>query len=47
MTFTRNSALVKTWVSLVVAGVFSKGQVPTIFNLRTVVWEIIEELTEE
>ena len=28
MTFTKNSILVKTWVSLVVSGVFTFDQVP-------------------
>lgn len=44
MTFTRNSGLVKTWVSLVVTGVFQKEQVPALFNLRTVVYECLDEL---
>ena len=33
MTFTKNSILVKTWVSLVVSGVFTVDQVPALFNL--------------
>lgn len=47
MTFTKNSILVKTWVSLVVSGVFTVGQVPALFNLRTVVQDIINDLTGE
>ena len=47
MTFTKNSILVKTWVSMVVSGVFTVDQVPALFNLRTVVQEIINELTGE
>lgn len=47
MTFTKNSILVKTWVSLVVSGVFTVDQVPALFNLRTVAQEIINELTGE
>ena len=47
MTITKNSILVKTWVSLVVSGVFTVDQVPALFNLRTVVQEIINELTGE
>lgn len=47
MTFTNNSVLVKTWVSLVVSGVFTAEQVPALFNLRTVVMEIVNGLTGE
>jgi hypothetical protein len=45
MTFTKNSALVKTWVSLVVSGAYTKEQVPKLFNLRDVVSEIVDSLT--
>lgn len=44
MVFTRNSGLVKTWVSLVLCGVFSVDQVPALFNLRTVVSGIVNEI---
>jgi hypothetical protein len=44
MAFTRNSGLVKTWVSLVLCGVFTVDQVPNLFNLRTIVSEIISDL---
>ena len=44
MTFTKNSALVKTWVSLVVSGAYTKEQVPKLFNLRDVVGEIVDSL---
>lgn len=44
MKFTKNSILVKTWVSLVLTGSFKKEQVPRIFNLQDVVWEILNEL---
>lgn len=47
MIFTKKSILVKTWVSLVLAGSFKKEQVPKIFNLREVVWEILDELVTE
>lgn len=47
MTFTKDSILVKTWVSLVVSGVFTADQVPTLFNLRTVVAGIVKELAGE
>lgn len=46
MTFTKNSVLVKTWVSLVVSGAFTKEQVPKLFNLRTVVNEVVDGLVE-
>lgn len=41
MTFTKNSILVKTWVSLVLSGVFTVEQVPRLFNLRSVVNDIV------
>lgn len=44
MIFTKNSALVKTWVSLVVSGVFEVKQVPKLFNLQEVVEEIVNSL---
>ena len=44
MTFTKNSGLVKTWVSLVLCGVFTLEQVPTLFNLRAVVAEIVNSV---
>lgn len=44
MVFTRNSGLVKTWVSLVFCGVFTLDQVPALFNLRTIVSEIVNEV---
>lgn len=44
MTFTRNSQLVKIWVSLVLSGVYTKEQVPRLFNLRDVVLEVLAEL---
>ena len=45
MKFTKNSGLVKTWISLVLTGVYGKEQVPNLFNLRTVVWECLDEVT--
>ena len=47
MTFTKNSILVKTWVSLVVSGVLTFDQVPNLFNLRAVVIEITNDLAGE
>ena len=44
MKFTKDSGLVKTWVSLVLCGLFTVEQVPNLFNLRAVVREIINSL---
>ena len=44
MKFTRNSGLVKTWVSLVLCGVFAIEQVPNLFNLKSVVQEVVSEV---
>lgn len=44
MIFTKDSILVKTWVSLVLCGTFTLDQVPKLFNLKDVVTEIIEGL---
>lgn len=44
MIFTKDSALVKTWVSLVLAGTFTLEQVPKLFNLKSVVAEVVNAL---
>lgn len=44
MTFTKDSVLVKTWVSLVLAGTFTLEQVPKLFNLKEVVTEVVNTL---
>ena len=44
MKFTKNSGLVKTWVSLVLTGVYTREQVPNLFNLRAVVGECLDAL---
>ena len=41
MAFTRNSGLVKVWVSLVLAGTYTLDQVPQLFNLKDVVTEVV------
>ncbi|WP_190323394.1 hypothetical protein [Rummeliibacillus sp. TYF-LIM-RU47] len=41
MTFTKDSALVKVWVGLVMAGTYQLEQVPPLSNLKTVVTEVI------
>ncbi len=44
MKFTKNSALVKTWVSLILMGVYTVDDVPNIFNLKSVVREVVNEV---
>lgn len=45
MTFTKDSGLVKVWVSLVVEGTYTLEQVPQLFNLKEVVTEVVNCLT--
>ena len=42
--FNENSVIVKTWVSLVLTGTFTLEQVPKLFNLKSVVSEIVNSL---
>lgn len=44
MVFTKDSALVKTWVGLVISGIYTKEQVPKLLNLRTAVGEVVDSL---
>mgnify|MGYP007005352202 FL=1 len=44
MKFTKDSGLVKTWISLVLCGVFTLEQVPNLFNLKSVVSEVINSV---
>lgn len=44
MTFTKDSILVKTWVSLVLTGTFTLDQIPKLFNLKNVVSEVVNTL---
>lgn len=44
MTFTKNSGLVKVWVSLILLGSYSVENVPKLFNIKTVVTEVINEV---
>lgn len=46
MTFTRDSGLVKVWVSLVLSGTYTLDQVPELYNLRDVVIEVVNEAAE-
>ncbi len=45
MIFTKDSAIVKVWVSLVLSGVYTLEQVPALFNLKEVVAEVINEMS--
>ncbi|MCY9764752.1 hypothetical protein M5X06_31395 [Paenibacillus alvei] len=41
MNFTKDSGLVKVWVSLVMVGTYKLEQVPKLFNLKDAVNEVI------
>ncbi|BFH63894.1 hypothetical protein [Paenibacillus azoreducens] len=41
MQFTKDSGLVKVWVSLVLVGTYNLEEVPQFFNLKTVVTEVV------
>lgn len=43
MTFTKDSGLVKVWVRLVQNGIYTREQVPVLYNLREVVYEVLDE----
>lgn len=43
MTFTKDSGLVKVWVSLVLGGSYTLDEVPPLFNLKEVVTKVINE----
>ena len=42
---TKESGLVKVWVSLVMSGIYTVEQVPAIFGLDTLVKQVVTELT--
>ena len=44
MVFTPTSALVQIWVSLVLAGTYTREQVPNLYNLQEVVWGVLDSL---
>ena len=44
--YTKDSGLVKVWVSLIVVGAFNLDNVPDIYNLRNTVEELLNERTE-
>lgn len=43
MVFTRDSAMVKVWVSLVLAGTYTLEQVPKLSNMKDVVTDVVNE----
>jgi hypothetical protein len=44
MVFTKDSAIVKAWVSLILAGTYTREDVPDLFNLREVVFNILDSM---
>lgn len=42
--FNKNSALVKIWVSLILAGTYTIEQVPNLSNLKEIVLEVLNEM---
>jgi len=42
MTFTKDSQLVKIWVSLVKNGTYTRDQVPKLYNLQEVVFQVLD-----
>jgi hypothetical protein len=44
MVFTPNSPIVKSWVSMILAGVYTREDVPNLFNLQAVVWSILDSM---
>lgn len=45
MTYTKDSGLIKVWVSLVMTGSYKLEQVRVLFNLKTVVSEVVNGTT--
>lgn len=46
MKFKKNSIIVKSWVSLIVGGIYQLEDVPRLFNLQEAVAAVIAEQTE-
>jgi hypothetical protein len=46
MKFTVNSGLVKVWVSLVLAGTYTREEVPNLFNLQEIVYGVLDSVVE-
>lgn len=47
MKFTKKSIIVKSWVSLIVGGIYQLEDVPRLFNLQEAVAAVIAEQTGE
>lgn len=45
--FNEDSVIVKTWVSLVLAGTYTQEQVPNLGNLQEVVKKVLYEMKGE
>ncbi|WP_223068517.1 hypothetical protein [Paenibacillus caui] len=41
MIYTKDSGLVKIWVGLVLGGTYTLDQVPNLYNLKTVVTDVV------
>ena len=46
MVFTKNSGLVMVWVGLVLNGTYTLDSVPNVYNLKTVVTEVVNGTAE-
>ncbi len=46
MVFTKDSALVKIWVSLILSGTYTLDEVPKLFNLKEAVAEVINSMAQ-
>lgn len=44
MVFTPNSGIVKAWVSMILAGTYTREDVPNLFNLREVVYSVLDSM---
>lgn len=44
MVFTSKSAIVKSWVNLILIGIYDNEDVPKLYNLQEVVWGILDEI---
>jgi len=44
MVFTEDSVIVQAWISLVLTGTYTREQVPNIYNLREVVYGVLDSL---
>lgn len=42
---TKNSGLVKVWISLIMSGTYELEEVPELFNLKEVVAEVINSMS--